>query len=264
RLRVEHGLPARPLPPQRCLHRLPRAGRAHPRLRPQPRATPLDQAGRPRTAQVALQRRHGRLTQPDLVTVLPTTPGPRPDPHPGPGRPGPQTRPRGLRPDQASNPVPAPACWLRGNIESPTRAGGGGASHPCAFATMPHHPVIPGAARDPPAACPSSHHGMHWRDSISTRPTHAEHRHAKPSAGTRAMPVAGPAAQPADADAIAAAPPPTGGPLPALRVPAQPFAKSEYARFDEPWAMAFLPDGRLLVTEKAGRLRLFDPASRQL
>src|SRR5690606_37754216 len=85
-------------------------------------ATPLDQAGRPRTAQVALQRRHGRLTQPDLATVLPTTPGPRPDPHPGPGRPGPQTRPRGLRPDQASNPVAAPACWLRGNIESPTTA----------------------------------------------------------------------------------------------------------------------------------------------
>src|SRR5690606_34731282 len=100
--------------------RLPRAGGAHPRLRPQPRATPLDQAGRPRTAQVALQRRHGRLTQPDLATVLPTTPGPRPDPHPGPGRPGPQTRPRGLRPDQASNPVSTPACWLRGNIESPT------------------------------------------------------------------------------------------------------------------------------------------------
>src|SRR5690606_37936321 len=122
RLRVEHGLPARPLPPQRCLHRLPRAGRAHPRLRPQPRATPLDQAGRPRTAQVALQCRHGRLTQPDLATVLPTTPGPRPDPHPGPGRPGPQTRPRGLRPDQASNPVSTPACWLRGNIESSTRA----------------------------------------------------------------------------------------------------------------------------------------------
>src|SRR3546814_17676674 len=27
--------------------------------------------------------------------------------------------------------------------------------------------------------------------------------------------------------------------------------------------MAFLPDGRLLVTEKSGRLRLFDPASGQ-
>lgn len=31
------------------------------------------------------------------------------------------------------------------------------------------------------------------------------------------------------------------------------------ARFDEPWAMTFLPDGRLLVTEKGGRLQLFAP-----
>lgn len=31
------------------------------------------------------------------------------------------------------------------------------------------------------------------------------------------------------------------------------------ARFDAPWAMSFLPDGRLLVTEKAGALRLYDP-----
>lgn len=28
------------------------------------------------------------------------------------------------------------------------------------------------------------------------------------------------------------------------------------AAFDEPWAMTFLPDGRLLVTEKPGRLLL--------
>jgi aldose sugar dehydrogenase len=30
------------------------------------------------------------------------------------------------------------------------------------------------------------------------------------------------------------------------------------AEFDEPWAMTFLPDGRLLITEKAGRLLLVD------
>lgn len=33
-----------------------------------------------------------------------------------------------------------------------------------------------------------------------------------------------------------------------------PFTIETIANFDEPWAMVFLPDGRLLVTEKAGRL----------
>ena len=35
-----------------------------------------------------------------------------------------------------------------------------------------------------------------------------------------------------------------------------PFESQEIARFDTPWAMAFLPDGRLLVTEKPGQLYL--------
>ena len=35
-----------------------------------------------------------------------------------------------------------------------------------------------------------------------------------------------------------------------------PFTIDEVAKFDEPWAMTFLPDGRLLVTEKRGALRL--------
>lgn len=43
---------------------------------------------------------------------------------------------------------------------------------------------------------------------------------------------------------------------------APPFKAEEIARFKEPWAMSFLPDGRLLVSEKAGQLRLFDPAAK--
>ncbi len=44
---------------------------------------------------------------------------------------------------------------------------------------------------------------------------------------------------------------------------AKPFTTATLATFDEPWAMAFLPDGRLLVTEKRGALKLFDPATRR-
>src|SRR5690606_6609099 len=36
---------------------------------------------------------------------------------------------------------------------------------------------------------------------------------------------------------------------------------TEAASFDPPWAMTFLPDGRLLLTEMGGRLKRFDPAS---
>lgn len=37
---------------------------------------------------------------------------------------------------------------------------------------------------------------------------------------------------------------------------APPFAVTAVATFDNPWALAFLPDGRMLVTEKAGRMLL--------
>jgi glucose/arabinose dehydrogenase len=39
---------------------------------------------------------------------------------------------------------------------------------------------------------------------------------------------------------------------------ALPFTVTPVHAFKEPWAMTFLPDGRLLVTEKAGQLQLFD------
>lgn len=39
------------------------------------------------------------------------------------------------------------------------------------------------------------------------------------------------------------------------------FEATPVARFDKPWAMTFLPDGRLLVTEKPGALRIVDPKS---
>lgn len=35
---------------------------------------------------------------------------------------------------------------------------------------------------------------------------------------------------------------------------ASPFVSTPVAAFEEPWALAFLPDGRMLVTEKKGRL----------
>ena len=38
-----------------------------------------------------------------------------------------------------------------------------------------------------------------------------------------------------------------------------PFTVTEIADFDIPWAMAFLPDGRMLVTEQRGALKLYTP-----
>lgn len=40
-----------------------------------------------------------------------------------------------------------------------------------------------------------------------------------------------------------------------------PFQTTPFSDFAEPWALAFLPDDRILVTEREGTLQLFDPAT---
>lgn len=47
----------------------------------------------------------------------------------------------------------------------------------------------------------------------------------------------------------------------APKASAHPFAITEIATFEAPWAMAFLPDDRLLITEKQGRLKLVRPGA---
>lgn len=53
--------------------------------------------------------------------------------------------------------------------------------------------------------------------------------------------------------AASAAQAPITGERPAA---AKPFTATQLASFDSPWAMTFLPDGEILVTEKAGKLLL--------
>jgi glucose/arabinose dehydrogenase len=43
----------------------------------------------------------------------------------------------------------------------------------------------------------------------------------------------------------------------------KPFAATPVATFDEPWAIGFLPDGRMLITEKPGRMYLVDAHGRK-
>jgi aldose sugar dehydrogenase len=72
-----------------------------------------------------------------------------------------------------------------------------------------------------------------------------------------------PAARPqAGAAPSGAKPPPVRSrPNPSRRIPNPPFVSTPKATFNEPWAMTFLPDGRLLVTEKAGSLKLYNPTT---
>src|SRR5688500_14771142 len=48
-----------------------------------------------------------------------------------------------------------------------------------------------------------------------------------------------------------------GGPDDLLLAQNSPFTTTVVADFEAPWAMAFLPDGRLLVSEKRGALKLY-------
>ena len=43
----------------------------------------------------------------------------------------------------------------------------------------------------------------------------------------------------------------------------QSYQLSTIAQFNEPWAIVFLKDGRLLITERKGKLQLFDPQTKQ-
>lgn len=99
-------------------------------------------------------------------------------------------------------------------------------------------------------------------ESAKTAAVEAGNRAVAPAVGAKpASPAQGvSAAQAASAQAAAGARA-TGGNAPVRRVLDPPFKSTEVARFNQPWAMAFLPDGRLLVTEKQGRLRLIDVAS---
>ena len=96
----------------------------------------------------------------------------------------------------------------------------------------------------------------------------AQQSDAETKASATQDPAQTPAAVTAAAPAVvapqASTPPPMAGPLPARRIPDPPFNTTTVATLDQPWAMTFLPDGRLLVTEKPGRLRLVNVANGQV
>lgn len=76
-----------------------------------------------------------------------------------------------------------------------------------------------------------------------------------------AEPAAAPTGAPARLGASAGANTAWQNPPAATVTPDPAFLVQDVATFDEPWAMAFLPDGRLLVTEKKGKLKLHDIAA---
>ena len=77
------------------------------------------------------------------------------------------------------------------------------------------------------------------------------------AAALRSPPCRPPAPTPSPASTPTPSPSPTPNPTPAATTTA--VNQRTIATFDNPWAMVFLPDGRLLVTEKPGRLQLVMP-----
>lgn len=75
-----------------------------------------------------------------------------------------------------------------------------------------------------------------------------------------------PSPQPQNAPALKAPEQQTGGRGYRFRVvePDPPFQARAVATLSEPWAMTFLPDGRLLVTQKGGQLRLVNVGNGQV
>ena len=72
---------------------------------------------------------------------------------------------------------------------------------------------------------------------------------------------------PAPSSPLSTNPPPaattTGGPTLRTGPDGKPFVATPTATFDQPWAMTFLPDGKALITEKAGTLLLVEPETGQ-
>ena len=68
---------------------------------------------------------------------------------------------------------------------------------------------------------------------------------------------------PSSAQQVDAAATPQDAPAPAttMAVAGKPFATTVVADLEQPWAMTFLPDGRLLVSEKQGALKVVDVSS---
>ena len=106
-------------------------------------------------------------------------------------------------------------------------------------------------------------------DEKAARAEQAAGRRSVALAPARAVPspeASSPAPQPQGAPALKAPEQQTGGRGYRFRVVEAnpPFQVQPVATLSEPWAMTFLPDGRLLVTQKGGQLRLVNVASGQV